>query len=195
MVLPLPFSVPQGGQEIVAKKKWFIVTIMVLQVVFLPFLFMTSDFTVGSGVMQIFILIFGALTLWTYDLGQMIPWATMALFELIFGLVAVIFQAVRGAGPELYGGNDFVRKKLAYGFEIANVVLLACIVGLTYWTYKEVAACADRLPLADQGAQSSPYNNPRQQSSFTAFSGDGNRLGDEPNRQAPNFQGSGQRIA
>lgn len=187
MVLPMPFSFPHGGEEIVAKKKWYIVSIMVLQTIFLPFLFMTSDFTVGSGVMQIFILIFAGLTLYTNDLGQMVPWAVLAGFEFVFGLVAIIFQATRGPGPELYGGNTWVRTKLAFGFEIANVVLLACIVALTWWTYKQVQNQSERLPL---NVDDTPAANPRQTSSFSAFQGSGRTLGEAPSTTNRRTSGS-----
>ena len=57
----------------------------------------------------------------------MVPWALLCTFEFIFALVSIILRAIKGDGSELYGGNNWVRSKLAYGFEIANAVTLFAV--------------------------------------------------------------------
>lgn len=41
--------------------------------------------------------------------------------------MSIILRAIKGDGSELYGGNGWVRSKLAYGFEIANAVTLFAV--------------------------------------------------------------------
>jgi len=171
----MPFSIPHGGEEVVRGKRPWIIAILVFLVVCLPFLFMSQNFTIGSGVMQIFIITFGCMTLYTNDLGQMVPWAMMAFFEFVFALVSIIFRAINGAGPSFFGGDSWVRTHLAYGFEIANAVTLFCVLLLTWWTYQDVKRLESALPLNSTVPNYSAMP-PRPQSSFTAFAGRGNRL-------------------